>query len=62
MQVFGDPWFSNSAGFAFIASAIIGCVIARVLALRLMDEVYDEGDSLIARRNESEQRIYLNQI
>jgi hypothetical protein len=62
IQIFGDPRFSNDAGFLFIASAIIGCVVSRVLALRLVDEVYDEGDSLLVRRNKNEQRIYLHQI
>ena len=30
--------------------------------MKLMDEVYDEGDSLLLRRNGTEQRLPLDQI
>jgi hypothetical protein len=62
MNIFGDPKLSNDSGYALIACAIIGCIVSRALALRLMDEVYDHGDSLLVRRGEKEQRIYLHQI
>ena len=62
MNVFGDPELSNNGGYALIAIGIIGSVVSRVLALKLLDEVYDDGDSLLMRRNETEQRIHLNQI
>ena len=61
-NVFGDPGLSNNGGYALIAIGVIGCVVSRVLALKLLDEVYDDGDSLLMRRNETEQRIHLNQI
>ena len=60
--VFGDPKLSNSGGYFLVALAVFGAVISRMLALRLMDEVYDEGDSLLVRRNSREQRIYLHQV
>jgi len=53
---------SNDVIYFFMALAVFGAIISRMLALRLMDEVYDEGSSLIVRRNSKEQRIYLNQI
>ena len=62
IYVFGDPSLSNNGRYAAIAFAIIGCVLSRVMALTLMDEVYDQGDSLLLRRNNIEQRIPLNQI
>ena len=62
IHVFGDPKLSNNGGYALIAFAIIGCVIFRVIALKLMEEVYDQGDSLLLRRNNIEQRIPLHQI
>ena len=62
MNIFGDPTLSNDGGYAAIAVAIIGCVLSRMLALKLMDEVYDDGDSLLVRRNGQEQRIYLYQV
>ena len=62
MNVFGDPTLSNDGGYALIAIAIVGCVVSRMLAFKLMDEVYDEGDSLLVRRKEHEQRIYLHQV
>lgn len=62
MNVFGNPGLSNDVGYALIATGIVGSILSRVLALKLADEVYDEGDSLLMRRNDTEQRIYLNQI
>jgi len=62
MNIFGDTRFSNDGGYAAIAFAIVGCVVSRVLALKLMDEVYDEEDSLVVQQNEREERIYLHKI
>jgi hypothetical protein len=62
MNAFALLGTSKVGGYVLIAIASIGCIVSRALALRLMDEVYDNGDSLLVRRNDKEQRIYLHQI
>lgn len=62
MNIFGNAKFSNGGAYAAIALGIVGSIVMRVLALKLMDEAFDDGDSLLLRRNGIEQRIPLDQI
>jgi hypothetical protein len=42
--------------------AIFGYVIMKRLVFNLIDEVYDEGDSLLFRNSEKEARVFLRDI
>lgn len=62
VNIFLDTSLSNTGALALLATGLIGFILSKIFSSYLIDDVFDEGDYLLFRKGDLEQRVYLHEI